>query len=91
MVSLKSVDAIRWVFVLGLSCGVFAFVPASARAQAAASATAPTATQDPKEIDQAWQRGTAKYNDARAALLKEIDRKGQEGPFRPDWESLHKY
>ena len=50
-----------------------------------------TATQDPKEIDQAWQRGSAKYDEPRAALLKEVDRAAHEGPFRPDWESLEKY
>ncbi len=63
----------------------------AAQATNSASATAPTASQDPVLIDQAWQHATAKFDDARAALLKEVDRKGHEGPFRPDWESLQTY
>lgn len=53
--------------------------------------TAPTASADPALIDQAWQNASAKYNAPRAALLKEVDRAGHQGPFRPDWESLQKY
>jgi alpha-L-fucosidase len=91
MFSLTAPYLRRWVIAVGLLFGVFAVVPSPASAQAATSATAPTAAQDPKEIDQAWQRGSAKYDEPRAALLKEVDRAGHEGPFRPDWESLEKY
>jgi alpha-L-fucosidase len=42
-------------------------------------------------IDQVWQRASAKYDEARAAILEGVDRKGREGPFRPDWESLERY
>jgi alpha-L-fucosidase len=91
MLSLKTPYLRPWAIALGLSFGVLAAVPSLANAQAATSSTAPTATQDPKEIDQAWQRGNAKYDEPRAALLKEVDRAAHEGPFRPDWESLEKY
>jgi alpha-L-fucosidase len=91
MFSLTASYLRRWVIAVGLLFGVFAVVPSPASAQAATSPTAPTAAQDPKEIDQAWQRGSAKYDEPRAALLKEVDRAGHEGPFRPDWESLEKY
>ena len=57
----------------------------------AQSATAPTNSQDPASIDQIWQRASSKYDVARAALLKEVDSADQQGPFRPDWESLQKY
>jgi hypothetical protein len=57
----------------------------------AQSATAPTDSQDPVSIDQTWQRSSSKYDAARAALLKEVDSADQQGPFRPDWESLQKY
>ena len=55
------------------------------------SPTAPTAAQDPAVIDQIWQKAVAKYDAPRAALLQDVNRIGQHGPFRPDWESLQKY
>jgi alpha-L-fucosidase len=57
----------------------------------AASADAPTASLSPQAIDQAWQKASAKYDAARAALLQNVDRTNAEGPFRPDWESLQNY
>jgi alpha-L-fucosidase len=57
----------------------------------AQSSTAPTASQDPAVIDHAWQNGTSKYDAQRAALLEEVDKVDEQGPFRPDWESLQKY
>ena len=57
----------------------------------AQSATAPTDSQDPASIDQIWQRASGKYDAPRAALRKEVDSTDQQGPFRPDWESLQKY
>ena len=85
--SVGSVIAIVFLF------GVFAIAPVKLDGQTAgsASATAPTASQDPIAVDQAWQHASAKYDEARTAILKEVDRKGHEGPFRPDWESLQKY
>jgi len=91
MFSLTAQYVRHWGIAMGLSFGVLAAVPSSASAQSATSSTAPTTSQDPKEIDQAWQRGNAKYDEPRAALLKEVDRAAHEGPFRPDWESLEKY
>jgi alpha-L-fucosidase len=55
------------------------------------SATAPTASQDPEQIDLIWQKATGKYASQRAALLKQVDEIDQMGPFRPDWQSLDKY
>ncbi len=57
----------------------------------AQSSTAPTASQDPVVIDQAWQHGSSKYDAQRAAVLEQVDKVDQQGPFRPDWESLQKY
>ncbi|MGO9083666.1 MAG: alpha-L-fucosidase [Candidatus Sulfotelmatobacter sp.] len=57
----------------------------------AQTATAPTASQDPKSIDQIWRKASSKYDDARASLLKYVDAADLQGPFRPDWESLQKY
>jgi alpha-L-fucosidase len=91
MVSLMGAYKMRLVIAALCSCAVFPAAPSPLAAQAAASPSAPTAAQDPREIDQAWQRGNAKYDEPRGALLKEVDRKSHEGPFRPDWESLEKY
>lgn len=76
------------------ACFSFAFLaiaPRPLNAQATPSATSPTSAQDPKEIDQAWQKAVAKYDEPRAALLKEVDRQSHDGPYRPDWQSLQTY
>ena len=44
-----------------------------------------------EQIDQEWQKSVAKYDAQRNALLKEADRQANDGPFRPDWESLRHY
>jgi alpha-L-fucosidase len=43
------------------------------------------------EIDREWQAAVAKYDGARATILKDVDRQANEGPYRPDWESLRKF
>ncbi|HZQ18781.1 MAG TPA: alpha-L-fucosidase [Terriglobales bacterium] len=53
--------------------------------------TAPTASEDPESIDQVWQKASSKYDSQRSALLKRLDEADNQGPFRPDWESLQKY
>ena len=57
----------------------------------AQSATAPTVSHDPASIDRIWQAASSKYDEARSALLKDVDTADRQGPFRPDWESLQKY
>ena len=52
---------------------------------------AQTAAPDPAPIESAWQKANSKYDGARAAILKDVDRQVQQGPFRADWESLQKY
>ena len=64
--------------------------PAGTLAQTLA-VTAPTASETPQAIDQAWQKASAKYDGARAKILANVDRVNGEGPFRPDWESLQNY
>jgi len=91
MFSLKASSPMCWVLAVGLSFALFAVVPLPAYPQAVTSSSAPTASRDPIEIDQVWQRASAKYDEQRAAILKEVDRKDHDGPFRPDWESLQNY
>ena len=43
------------------------------------------------EIDREWRAAVAKYDSARAAILKDVDRQADDGPYRPDWETLQKY
>ena len=65
-------------------------IPLLAFAQTA-PAVAPTTEETPQAIDQMWQKASAKYDSARAAVLADVDRTNSEGPFRPDWESLQTY
>lgn len=83
----------RWLIAAWSLCGVLTFAGSWALAQSAATSnpTAPTDAQDPKQIDEAWQKASAKYDRAREAILEQVQRAGHEGPFRPDWESLEKY
>jgi alpha-L-fucosidase len=66
-------------------------LPSMLYSQDTAAPSAPTAAEDPVTIDQTWQKASAKYDVPRAAILKEVDGIGHQGPFRPDWESLQKY
>ncbi len=43
------------------------------------------------QMDQAWQRATARYATARRALLARVAQGDAVGPFRPDWMSLAHY
>jgi alpha-L-fucosidase len=83
----RRLGLIGLVAAVGLGVGVGAL-----RSQdRGASATAPTAAQDPAAIDQIWQKASAKYDGARQAVLADVARADGEGPFRADWESLQKY
>src|SRR5579864_5807381 len=73
--------------LIGVACIV---VPPSGFGQGE-TAVVPTPSENPSAIDQAWQRASAKYDAARAALLQTVDRTNAQGPFRPDWESLQNY
>jgi len=75
------------LLIVGLG---FTVGPCTMAAQTA-SADAPTASENPAAIDQAWQRASAKYDAAREALLLSVDRTIAGGPFRADWESLENY
>ena len=71
--------------------GSIAIILVAASLLRAQTSTAPSASEDPKRIDQIWQKASSKYDDARSALLNEIDQADHQGPFRPDWESLQTY
>lgn len=43
------------------------------------------------EIDREWQASVAKYDRPRASILREVDRQANDGPFRPDWETLRRF
>ncbi len=89
--SLLPMLSFRRFLVRVMALGVFAAVPLALHSQTPASATAPTASEDPGVIDQTWQEASAKYDVPRTAILNEVDRVAHQGPFRPDWESLEKY
>jgi alpha-L-fucosidase len=47
-------------------------------------------TKSAAEIDREWQVSVSKYDGARAALLREVERQDNDGPYRADWETLRK-
>src|SRR5579872_1642996 len=71
-----------------LAATLIAFSPYPATAQ---SSTAPTASNSAESFAGVWQKATAKYDGPRKALLADVDRGAQDGPFRPDWNSLSQY
>jgi alpha-L-fucosidase len=73
--------------VVALVCSTLICALARMQAQAT-SPTAPTASIPAEDLAHQWKDSVAKYDPARAAMLKEVDRVGHEGPFRPDWGSL---
>lgn len=56
-----------------------------------ANPNAPTASSDPNQIDEIWQKASSKYDSARSAILKQVDEVNAKGKFRPDWESLQHF
>ena len=50
-----------------------------------------TAPEAPKIIDDVWRQASSKYDPQRAALLQRVESAVQQGPFRPDWQSLQTY
>ena len=82
----------RPVMVL-LWLATFCFSPVSSSTSVAQSSspTAPTGSLSPVEIDQIWQKASAKYDGARDAILERVDQVNRRGPYRPDWESLQHY
>jgi alpha-L-fucosidase len=68
-----------------------ALLPLLATASSFAQSTAPTAGTDPVTLDRQWQAGNQKYDAQRRTVLADVDRVTQQGPFRPDFESLDTY
>ena len=91
MFSLKAASANNWFLACALFVVAFVVASAQSRSQSSVSATTQTASETPEALDQIWQRASAKYDAPRAALLKDVNRADEEGPFRPDWESLQNY
>ena len=57
----------------------------------AQSPTAPTAQVDAATLDRQWAEGNSKYDAARSAILKEVDRRAADGTYRADFQSLEHY
>lgn len=64
-----------------LLLGIFVFLPLKLRGQTAADPYAPSASTDPALLDEAWQKASAKFDPARAAILGEVDKINREGPY----------
>src|SRR5580658_3115499 len=75
-------------FALLAGLGSSAFLPLPAIAQ---TSTAPTAANSPESLAEIWQKASAKYDAPRNAILADVERGANQGPFRPDWNSLSQY
>ena len=53
--------------------------------------TKPTATLPAEQIARQWIEGSAKFDAERTRLLREVDRVGHDGKFRPDWGTLSQF
>ncbi|HKM80289.1 MAG TPA: alpha-L-fucosidase [Candidatus Acidoferrum sp.] len=81
-----------WRVLGSAAClGLLLLGPVHVLAQDSTSSTKPTASQTPQQMDQAWQKASAKYDETRKTLLTDVDRIVNAGPYRPDWESLRQY
>ena len=52
---------------------------------------APSASENPRTLDQTWIQASSKYDAKRAEILKNVNSMIGEGPFRADWQSLQTY
>ena len=75
-------------FALLAGLGSIAFLSLPAIAQ---SSTAPTAANSPESLAEVWQKASAKYDAPRNAILADVERGANQGPFHPDWDSLSQY
>ncbi|HET6208245.1 MAG TPA: alpha-L-fucosidase [Terracidiphilus sp.] len=81
-------NQLRWVSLLLLYGGSALF----AQTSASTDPLAPTRdTKSAVEIDREWQQSVAKYDTERNRLVAEAEKQANDGPFRPDWDSLMKY
>ena len=50
-----------------------------------------TTAPDPASIDRIWQKANSKFDTTRQAILQDVAREANAGPFHPDWQSLQNY
>jgi len=71
---------------------LLAFVLAPLTSAQSPDPLAPTAaTKSAVEIDHEWQTSVSKYDAPRAAILHSLDAQANDGPFRPDWDTLRRF
>jgi alpha-L-fucosidase len=76
----------RQLPLVALTAASFVLIPV---AWAQSDPLAPTRdTKSAVEIDREWQQSVAKYDATRAKILAETERIANEGPYRPDWETI---
>ena len=94
--------AAQWAYIRkfrvppGLYLVIFASLIASLfssrlPAQQAPSQDQSTASDSATQIDEAWQKASAKYDQQRDALLATVEKECTEGPFQPDWQSASRH
>ena len=56
-----------------------------------ASPTAPTVGDYPQDLAAQWIKASSKYDATRSSILQQVEHDAQDGPFRPDWNTLSSY
>ena len=80
--SIHKPAALFLVSIAALSATVLAQTPSAAQ---------PTSAVPAAEVDRVWQKASSKYDKERKALLEQVDKGIESGPFRADWDSLEQY
>src|SRR6202453_4912990 len=76
--------------IIGVSL-IASLLPLPLPAQSVTPQDQSTASESAAQIDEAWQKASAKYDQQRDALLATVQKESMGGPFQPDWQSLAKY
>jgi alpha-L-fucosidase len=58
---------------------------------ASSDSDSPTSSEPPERIDELWQAASRKFDSQRAVVLDHLNSVNEQGPFRPDWQSLRTY
>jgi alpha-L-fucosidase len=83
MTHLRNSSVIASVFLV-LCCG-------GAALSQSPNPTAPTAGDYPQDLAKQWIKASSKYDGTRSSILQQVERDAQDGPFRPDWNTLSHY
>lgn len=90
--TITAMKSFCWCLILTLSLVFCGLTSVAQTVSQTADPLAPThGIKSAAEIDREWQTSVAKYDAKRAAILKEVNAQANDGPYRPDWETMRSY